>query len=216
MKTVLGANIKTLRKSLKITTRKLAEKANVRYQTINKIENGYIESPRGSTIYNIAKILKTTPDFLMYGKGFSKVSVIPENKIPVLNWKEVNEWCQEGSNKSISSEHHEFIPSPIEEFNKSFFAIKMDNDVLDGENTTINAPYGSILFCEPIRDIIHGSLILFHNKRINISFIRETVIDETTYLRPSNINKYPLIEYKPSIHEPIAKVLCVLRFVNTQ
>lgn len=213
--TLLGENVKSLREGLKLTRRKLADRAGVKYQTITKIENGEIESPRGSVIYDIAKALKSTPDFLMYGRGFSTVSELPSNKIPVLDWKEINGWCEEGPNKNMSSDFHDFVPSPLEEFNKSIFAIKMINDVLECSNSEMSAPSGSVLFCEPHKQIVKSSLMVFYNYNLDISFIREAVIDDKTYLRPLNTNKYPMIEFNPLIHKPIAKILCVLKFINT-
>lgn len=55
----IGENIKKLRKSSKISIRKLAELSEVSKTTINEIENDIVKNPKIETLQQIAKGLNT-------------------------------------------------------------------------------------------------------------------------------------------------------------
>ena len=61
-----GATLKQLRKERRITQRELAEKVNVDFTYISKMENGQLKnSPSVETIKNIAAVLETDADTLI-------------------------------------------------------------------------------------------------------------------------------------------------------
>lgn len=77
----LGLRIKDKRKELGITQAKLAEMIGIRQPTLSDLEKGVNNNT--TKIVELAKALKTTPDFLLYGKEQSNMEILP---VEVATW----------------------------------------------------------------------------------------------------------------------------------
>jgi len=74
-----GERMKHRRKELGLSAEYVADKLGVSPSTIYRYENGDIEKQPGDILEPLAKILKTTPSFLMgWSEGFASQPVLDE------------------------------------------------------------------------------------------------------------------------------------------
>lgn len=206
-KNKIGKKIKQLRKLAGLTMGQLAEKINVRYQVISRIESGDTKFPNGNNLYKLAKVLNTTVEFIMEGKGFSNIKNVKENKIPLLlNSKEIIEWCQNDI-KNISHYNRPYIHNPFINRQPDNFIIEILSDSMQGKYHA-GIPKGAIAICRPSSKIIQNSYSIFYDKEQEEIFIREVIIDGKTYLKPLN-NQFKIEEITDNI-EPIAEIIAYL------
>lgn len=71
---IMGERIQQLRNERGMTQAALADSANLSYTYMSLIECGY-KFPSLETLINIADILSTTPDYLLYGSEDSQPSI---------------------------------------------------------------------------------------------------------------------------------------------
>lgn len=206
-KAFMGSRAKQLREILGYSINKVAKEVGVTYQIISKIEAGIIKSPRGSTLYKLAKTLKTTPEYLIEGEGFSRVYDDVKNKIPVLTAKEAIEWCSTDI-KYIIAHDKEYLNNPLDLLEKNVFAFKIATDAMSG-NDEKSIQKGSIAICKPTKEIKQNKIFLFYDKNEGGVFIREIIFDGKTYLKPLN-HQFGMIELLENI-QPIAEILAVIK-----
>lgn len=77
----LGIKIKSRRKELGLTLEEIAKKVGVSKQTIQRYETGVISNIPSDKIEKLAKILQTTPGYIMGWEDMEPVSVDEFNKI---------------------------------------------------------------------------------------------------------------------------------------
>lgn len=75
----LNERIKARRTELKMSQQKLADAVKVSHVTIFKWENGDTE-PKGKNLFSLAKVLKCTPTWLLYGDEAS--TPLPVDELP--------------------------------------------------------------------------------------------------------------------------------------
>lgn len=200
----MGARIQKLRILKGYTASKLAKLMGVTPAIVNKYEKGKASFERGKNLYNLSKILSTSPEYIIEGKGFSNINEDLGNKIPILNSTEIIEWCI-SKVKDISAYNKIIINNPLVNFaEKDIFAYKIESDSMQGNNGA-GLPKGSIIICKPSSELKQQYTILY-NRRNNDIIIREIVIDGKTYLRAAN-QQFRMYEMDEDI-SPIAKILC--------
>jgi len=69
----IGDRLRKERKAQGYTQTTLAEAAGVSQTTINDLENGDTQRPRGDTLMALARVLQIAPSWLMTGKGEKKM-----------------------------------------------------------------------------------------------------------------------------------------------
>lgn len=80
----MGNYLTDRRKELELTMKQVAEAVGVSEGTVSRWESGAIANMKRDKIYALAKVLKTTPTFVMTGEiGDTITTVFPDNIIPM-------------------------------------------------------------------------------------------------------------------------------------
>lgn len=205
----IAERVKQLRQSFGYKTSKLARELGISHQAIRKLEDGTVKCPKANVLYKLAKKLKTTPEYILEGKGFSKVYENVGNKIPILNPNEVLEWCQSDI-KSLVSHQKDYINNPLSSMEKDIFAYKIQTDSMDAIHE-LGIPIGAIAICKPSKSVVPNKCELFYDRHEDGVFIREIIFDGKTYLKPLN-PQFSLIELTDDI-QPIAEILAFVKLL---
>lgn len=86
----LKDRVKQRRELLGLSQKNIGDAVGVRQQTIQQIEDGKIK--RSRHIEKIARVLKVTPEWLLFGTGHPEDKTLQSNEsrgvkwIPVINW----------------------------------------------------------------------------------------------------------------------------------
>lgn len=201
----MGMRIKKLMELHGYTAAKVAKLMGVTPSIMSKYANAKTTFGKSNNLIKLAKALKTTPEYIVDGIGFSDLNEDLGNKVPILSSREIIEWCLHKV-KDISSFHRKSINNPLvlDFVEKDIFAYKIESDSMAGNNGA-GLPKGSIVICQPSSKIEQSYMILY-SKRDNDVIIREIVIDGKTYLRATN-QQFKMNEMDEDI-SPIAKILC--------
>lgn len=194
----------------KITQIDLARKIEVPHTLLQKIESNIIKRP--SCINDLARVLDTTPEWLMAGIGFSsKGTESFYKKIPILNSEEAIKWCNPQINDIVPDEKT-FLYNPLETSSENNFAIKVTSPSMENE-----FPLNSVIILEPLEleseELNSGEFYLFYNSAKEKVFVRQYVLDNEKYMRTLNTH-FPLEVINKNI-KCIAKVICSLKILNS-
>jgi len=159
---IIGKRIKDLRKALKITQKQIAD-----YVGVNRVSVSQWESqgdsptqPKGENLIRLSQILKTTPDYILYGVEPGEENTTPKDEIsnteptwlrphkdlPIVSWVQAGET------------HVAFVEDDLENVEKfrtyekcspNSYALRVSGDSM----TTMTGPYsfpeGSIIVVDP-------------------------------------------------------------------
>lgn len=206
----IAKRLKKLRLSLGYKISKLARELDISHQAIRKIEYGTVKCPKATLVYKLAKKLKTTPEYILEGKGFSNINDDYEkiaDRIPILSSNEAIEWCQSDI-KHIVAHKNEYINNPTNTVGKDIFGFKIQTDSMEAVHEH-GIPMGAIAICRPSKEMKPNRCELFYDKNQGGVFIREIIIDGKIYLKPLN-PQFGLLEASNDV-QPIAEVLAFIK-----
>lgn len=204
------------RQKASLTQVTAAEKAGDTQQSVHEIEKGKKRSSRH--LHGYAKIFGVSPEWLILGAGTPPVwameeNLIIKNSIPVLEWKEIEEWLKYGAlNLNMSPEKRVFLPNIFgsQPRRESVFAVRVNNDSMVSFNSgEISFTEKSILICEKINIGYSGDYLIVKNKKMKEPILRKGVKEGgSIMLKPLNFH-YHIQEFSDD-WMTLATVICRL------
>jgi transcriptional regulator with XRE-family HTH domain len=200
MSTELGKRIKQVRKSLRMTQAELAQKAKVSMAAISKIETGSIKNP--VVLPHIADALKTTINFLRYGKnpdsviGLSGENILTEvYTAPIISWERAISWNEKGDNHYASDLLNVVILFGNE--SKHSYALIIKNDVMTSFfNSKVSFFIDDIIICDPSRKHpLNNEFVIAHVENDKeVICMQYLALGGKPFLRPLN-HQFPAIPF---------------------
>jgi SOS-response transcriptional repressor LexA len=193
----LGQRIRKRRKELRLTQKQVGKSVGVSAVSVTHWE-GDETSPRGKSLHVLAKILRTTPDWLIYGKGspeesWSNVSPGPEiqGKVPLISSVQAGMWSEIVDN---------FQPGDAEEWRettakvgKNAFALRVQGDSMVNPRGFPSIPAGAVVIVDPGVHPDSGKIVVARLDDTMEATIKKLVIDgPNRYLMPLNPDYRPI------------------------
>lgn len=182
----ISERIKSRRKALNITQAQLASEIGVSQNAIHKIEDGTTKQPRN--IVEIARVLKCSPDWLLFGKEavppseVGNISVGPEIKgfFPLISWVRAGAWS---AIEEIHALEAERFPCPVS-CSANTFVLKVQG--ISMEPTFRD---GDLIFVDPEVEWRHGAYVVARLNDQNEATFKQLVIEGShKFLKPLNPN----------------------------
>lgn len=192
----LADRVKQKRIELGLTQTEAAERAGIRQQSWQSIEDGKTLKPRN--IIGIAKALKCDADWLMNGGAFMPMAEVNSRRVPLISYVQAGALAEK---------------NPIEAFDGSLEYILTDLDVsqhtfalrIEGDSMEPDFKAGDVIIVDPEVEPTPGEFVVAKNGGTQATFkkYRPTWIDplgcQHFELVPLN-DDYPVIN---SDHQPL-------------
>lgn len=199
MKTV-GTRIKELRKALNLRQSDIAIKIGTSAVAVGNWERETNE-PDGSNLLSLAKILKTTPEYILHGdREVTSLQIrepgetysISTRRVPLISSVQAGQWMEAIDN---------FPPGAADEWrettakvSRTSFALKVEGKSMQNPSGTPSIPHGSIVIVDPEIEATNGKIVVAKLSSANEVTIKRLVIDGTeTYLEPLNPDYKPIM-----------------------
>ncbi|MBO1894199.1 LexA family transcriptional regulator [Shewanella sp. BF02_Schw] len=179
----INDRIKSRRKALGLTQEQLAKIVGVSQNSIHKIEDGTTRKPRN--IIEIARAIKCSPDWLLYGRDssdFKNITPGPDIKgfFPLISWVQAGAWS---SIEEIHALEAERFPCPVACSNQTF--------VLKVQGVSMEPTFrdGDLIFVDPETEWRHGAYVVARLDEHNEATFKQLVIEgNQKFLKPLNPN----------------------------
>ncbi len=195
-KVSLADRVKQKRIELGLTQTEAAEKAGIRQQSWQSIEDGKTLKPRN--IIGIAKALRCDADWLMNGGAFMPISEVNSRRVPLISYVQAGALAEK---------------NPIEAFDGSLEYVLTDLDLseysfalrIEGDSMEPDFKAGDVIIVDPEVEPVPGEFVVAKNGGDQATFkkYRPTYTDASGRqhfeLVPLN-NDYPVIN---SDHQPL-------------
>lgn len=184
--------IATLLKNSPLSQKAVAQAVGVRESSITQWKKGQ-HTPDGDNLHKLAKALKTTPHYILYG-GQEDAEIIEEapapyvikvTKVPLIssvqagNWQEVVDTFQPGGAE-------DWIETSAK-VSKQAFALKVHGDSMQNPYGSPSIPEGSTVIVDPNIEATSGKIVVAKLTDSQEVTIKRLVIDgPNTYLKPLN------------------------------
>ncbi|EOU3128544.1 LexA family protein [Yersinia enterocolitica] len=187
----LGQRIKKLRKEQKYTQVVLGKAVGVSGVTVGYWEKD-LNQPGGMALSKLARVLRTTENYLLYGQTNSTVAPTPNAMqfIPLLSWEEATAFTTSGASEMPTSAKKTttFLNvSPLS------FGFIIDDDTMVNPHGNPSIPRGSTVVVDPLVEPENGKIVVAvivdnsgpHPKKVMT--VKKLVIDgPNRYLSPLN------------------------------
>lgn len=148
-----------------LTQAALARACGIKQPSINDWFSGRTKRITGKNLLRAAEYLKVTPEWLATGKGrrertsnVEELHKVDFEKVPLISWVQAGAW-NEAIDNFAPGDAEEWIPCPVCHSGRAFAlrvrGISMYNP--DGDESFRD---GDIIFIDPLRQPIHGSLVV--------------------------------------------------------
>lgn len=189
-------------RELDLTQEQLAEMCGVSQGAIHKIISGKTTRPR--IIYELAKSLRVTPEWLKEGKGSltngdnnmhaHELRIIQITRVPVLRWDEASKFLNMPDDRQ--SEPIKYITVPLEDIERPY-ALIVEGDAMVGPPGTDSYPPGCYIVLNPDGKINPGSHVIAHNSATGETVFRVLRTEGSKrWLTPLN-TQYHAVEMTP-------------------
>lgn len=195
----IGSRIKSLRSSAGLRQSDIAKKIGVSAVAVGNWERDTNE-PTGYNLLDLAKILNTSPDFILHGTDGDQHSISETRRpyetiirrVPLISGVQAGQWKEEMDS---------FHPGTADEWrettanvSKLAFALKVEGRSMQNPHGTPSIPHGSIVIVDPEVSATNGKIVVAKLPSTNEVTIKRLVIDGTeTYLEPLNPDYKPII-----------------------
>lgn len=185
---------------LQLTQDKLAEMCGVTQGAIHKIISGKTTRPR--IIYELAKSLRVTPEWLREGKTTPETRADNEmhahdlnkfkiTRVPVLRWDDASTFY------NMPHDHHsepiKYITVPLDTIQRPY-ALIVEGDAMVGPPGADSYPPGSYIVLDPDANASPGSHVMAYNETTGETIFRALRIEGSKrWLTPLN-TQYQAIE----------------------
>jgi SOS-response transcriptional repressor LexA len=175
---MMNERIKSLRKELGLTQQDIASGVGVSKASVSQWESGSTE-PKGENLHTLSKILKSNPEWLLYGKGSTESKSVAADPNAPARYPLVS-WAQAGSPK-VYPEDAEMYPCPM--------PCSKDTFVLRVQGASMEPVFrdGDLIFVDPASELQHAAYVVA--KMVNgVDAIFKQLIIESgqKYLKPIN------------------------------
>ncbi|WP_294948276.1 LexA family transcriptional regulator [Sulfurivirga sp.] len=213
----IGERIKQRRQELGYTQRKLAELIGIKPPSLHGLESGRAKSPSAKTLHALVRVLKTTPDWILEGKGpkeipesgisdtidtGSAIAIATMPKVPIISFVQAGNWSEVILD---SSGELEYAPCPVP-CGPHTFGLHVE-----GESMLPRFHPGDLIFVDPDRGYGSGDFVIAQIDHENKATFKQYLETEDgpmlKALNPDWPNRYlPLPEGSRIIGRVIAKL----------
>ncbi|MEZ8095807.1 LexA family protein [Photobacterium swingsii] len=179
----LGSRIKERRKQLKQTQKETAKLVGVSHVTISQWESD-TTSPRGKSLYELAKILDCSQDWLLYGRNEPDNNVSPgpciKGQYPLISWVQAGTWSSIYEEPLINAVRY---PCPV--------ACSENTFVLRVQGISMEPRFneGDLIFVDPEAEINSKKFVVARLDDSNEATFKQLIIEgDMKFLRPLNPN----------------------------
>lgn len=179
----LGLRIKERRKQLKKTQKETAKLVGVSHVTISQWESD-TTSPRGKSLYELAKILGCGQDWLLHGHNEPDSNISPgpsvKGKYPLISWVQAGTWSSIYEEPAFNTV---LYPCPVACSDKTF--------ILKVQGISMEPRFneGDLIFVDPEAEIKNKRFVVARLDDSNEATFKQIIIEgDMKFLRPLNPN----------------------------
>jgi len=179
----LGSRIKERRKALKLTQKETAKSVGVSHATISQWE-GDVTSPRGMNLFELAKILNCSQEWLLHGRDKPDANTSPGPSIkgacPLISWVQAGTWSSIYEEPLINATRY---PCPVACSDNTF--------VLRVQGISMEPRFneGDLIFVDPEAEVQSKKFVVARLDDSNEATFKQIIIEgDMKFLRPVNPN----------------------------
>jgi len=166
----------------------LGRRSGVPQPTINRITSGESQSPRRNNIEKLARSLGVTPEWLLFGgpyDGGAEAGPGTRRKVPVVSWETAGA-LPESVIATGLVESPEWMLCPVSHGARSY-VVRIRGESMFNPQGRQSFREGDVVFIDPGRKAVHGSLIVARVVGQPAAFFRKLLIESgERYLQALN------------------------------
>lgn len=179
--TTFADRLRLSRKNKGLSQKELAARIGTGQSTIATLETG--GSVSTSYVFEIAKILNVSPEWLYYGSPQQDTTQQGVQYTPQIEWEEVPNWK---TARSVTDK----LKSTGLPYTATTYVLEIKNDLMKPD-----FPVGSLIVIDGLKQPQTGDFALFYDIKNDNTLFRQYIIDgKDIYLKPLN-NNYPTNKY---------------------
>ncbi|QZA71226.1 Lex A-like repressor protein [Pantoea phage AH07] len=194
MKTEMKDRIRLKRLDLNMTQDALAKALGVSRVSVTKWENGTTK-PDGENLHQLAKLLKTTPEWLLYSKGASledDTKTVPHLKkptsVPIISAVQAGMWTDSYASSRLSDVLNWTLTTS--DVSDEVFGLIVRGESMTNPSGLPSIPEGSVVIVEPNYgqlDDLYGKIVVAILDGSSEATVKKLVWDSPhAYLMPLN------------------------------
>lgn len=176
---MIASRLREKMKALELSEGELGRRSGVPQPTIHRILNGVSLSPRKDSVERIAKVLRVSPEWLLFGvESNIKGGPAIRGLVPLLSWVAAGTFCESGSYSKDDA--IDMLPCPFPHSPGAFCL------VVSGESMMPDYRDGEIILVDPEQSAKHGDDVVVRTEEGATTFKRLQVTHDGTYLLALN------------------------------